>query len=172
MQTPSGHPPPSRNTPWQKQPVTPAAHMQGLTGTSEPHAPPAHMADAPVPKKGYCSAVCQHRFPRLHQTLQPFSSSCLGCWGDKGTPSPCACAAGGLISPRPHSLRDLVTPGSLHRDRQGGEGDSLLSLMEKRDSAPQPQVPAEPIRAMGQTQPCCPAPPGTSPRAPSLHQLP
>lgn len=101
--------------------------------------------------------------------------------GEEGTPSPCACAPGGLISPRPRSLlwpryAQLPAPRaavcSPRQDARGGEGDRPLSLMQGGHSAPQALNPCRADQSLGQTQPCCPAPPGTRPRAPSLYQLP
>lgn len=91
LQSPSGHPHPSKDTHWQKQ----TAHMRGLTGTDEPHAPPAHTADALGPEKGYCSAECQRRFPALHQPPAALQRSLPGLPGGQGDPQPlCLCCRG------------------------------------------------------------------------------
>lgn len=103
--------------------------------------------------------------------------------GKRGAPAPAPALQGGLISPRPRWLHGLVTPGScagssslLPEAGQAGRGGGLTAQPDTAGrlcvSPPRPQMPAEPARAEGQTQPCCPAPPGTHPRAPSLHQLP
>lgn len=119
----------------------------------------------PVPEKGCCLASCQCCFPPPQPPGSPQAVA-----GKRGPSAPAL--QGGLIRLRPRSLRERQPSP---QGRTGGEGRGTRRsgwYSGETLCPPGPQMPAEPAKAEGQTQACCPAPPGTYPRAPSLHQLP
>lgn len=165
MRSPSGRPPPPKtHTGRSRRGSRPPPQLTCTDSSGQAsHVRQPTRLMPPVPEKGRCSAICQRRFPP--PLPAPRSPPALpGLPRGKGEPQPlCSreadepkAAGAAASSPRQH--------------RQGAEGDSPLSLIQRGDSAlPSPECLQSWPEPKGVPSP---APPGTHPRAPSLHQLP